>query len=99
MNQARTLFRVYTSNTNIRFRAHGGSFTNRGTSVATINGVVELQPKESFSLAVVDEETYYDQDFEVGFAGEGNNKLVVQEIAIRRLGPSSSNPSNPQSSC
>lgn len=83
MNVAKTSFRIFNSEDTIDFNGHGGAFTNRGQATVVLAGNIELAPKESFSIPVIDPKTVYQQSFQVSFLGSGTKKLVLQEITIR----------------
>lgn len=82
MHSARNGFRVISANDEIEFKANGGSITNRGGATATIDGVIEIKPGESYNIPVVSPLVQYNQMITIQFADSGNKKLVVQQIKI-----------------
>lgn len=82
MHQAKTGFNLITQKTSFEFNYAGGSVTNRGEQVAIINGVVELQPLESYSIPVIDPLTEYNTQLDIEFSGTGSKKVVIQVIKM-----------------
>lgn len=82
MHKAQNQFKGFSKDDSFQLKGAGASFTNRGTSTAVINGVIELAPLESFSIPAISPLVEYDENYTVKFLGEGTKKLIVQVVKI-----------------